>query len=99
VNLIATLNWEHELKKTKNQTCIDCLHCKVLAKSTEKQRLCFCEMAENAKNHKKLYWFGKKVCNAFESMGTFITLHTSGRPLLKDAGFLDGISWGRGNYA
>jgi hypothetical protein len=80
------------LKKTNKETCLDCLHCKVSAKSTEKQRLCFCAMAENAKNHKELYWFGKKVCNAFDSMGPYITPHSSRKPLLKDADFLGGLS-------
>jgi hypothetical protein len=56
------------LKGPDRRTCLDCLHCKVSAKSTEKLRLCFCGMAENHKNHKEPYWAGKKVCNAFESM-------------------------------
>ena len=56
------------MKKTKGQTCIDCLHCKVSAKSTTNNRLCFCGMAENAKNHKEFYWLIRKVCNAFVCM-------------------------------
>jgi hypothetical protein len=89
------------VKDAKKETCLDCLHCKVSAKSTEKQRLCFCEMAENAKNHKEIYWFGKELCNAFESMGMNITTppKASRRPLLKGLDFLAGLSWGRRNYA
>ena len=89
------------MKKTKEGNCLDCLHCKVSAKSTEKQRLCFCEMAENAKTHKEVYWLGKKVCTAFESMGDHLTTpppKAARRPLLKGVNFLSGMSW-RGNYA
>jgi hypothetical protein len=58
-------------------------------------------MAENTKNRKELYWAGKKLCNAFESMGTHITPppKASRRSLLKGAGFLAGLSWGRRDYA
>ena len=51
------------------KTCIDCLNCKVSAKSTENQRVCFC--AENKKKtlHKESYWLAKKTCNEFEDMG------------------------------
>jgi hypothetical protein len=54
--------------RTKNRTCLDCLHCKVSAKSTVNNRLCYCGKVENARNHKELYWLVKKICNAFESM-------------------------------
>jgi hypothetical protein len=56
------------MAKTRNKTCLDCLHCKVSAKSTANVRLCYCGIAENAKNHKELYWLTKKVCTAFDSM-------------------------------
>ena len=56
------------MAQTKNKTCIDCLHCKVSVKSTANNRLCFCGMAENAKNHKEFYWLTKKVCGAFVDM-------------------------------
>jgi hypothetical protein len=56
------------LRKTKKQTCLDCLHCKVSVKSTANNRLCYCGIVENAKNHKEFYWHTKKVCNAFEGM-------------------------------
>jgi hypothetical protein len=56
------------LKRKKNQTCIDCLHCKVSANSTAHNRLCYCGKAENKKNHKELYWLTQKVCNVFENM-------------------------------
>ena len=83
------------------ETCLDCLRCKVSAKSTEKQRLCFCEMTENMKNYKELYWVDKKICSAFESMGEHITTpppKAKRKPLLKGADFLSGLPW-RGNYA
>jgi hypothetical protein len=101
VNFHIILTWERKLKETKKGNCLDCLHCKVSAKSTEKRRLCFCEMAEKTKNHKEFYWFGKELCNAFESMETPITTSpkASKRPLLKGVGFLAGLSWGRRNYA
>ena len=89
------------MKEAKEETCLDCLHCKVSAKSTEQQRLCFCEMAENVKTHKEVYWLGKKVCNAFDSMGYHIPTpppKTARKPLLKGVDFLSGLSW-RGNYA
>jgi hypothetical protein len=57
-------------------------------------------MAENVKTNKEAYWLGKKVCNAFESMGEHITMpppKTKRKPLLKGADFLSGLSW-RGNY-
>jgi hypothetical protein len=56
------------MKETKQQTCLDCLHCKVSAKSTANNRLCYCGIMENAKNHREFYWHTKKVCNAFEGM-------------------------------
>ena len=84
------------MNETKKETCLDCLHCKVSAKSTEQQRLCFCVMAENAKTHKEAYWFGKKVCSAFESMGEYLTTpppKTARKPLLKGVDFLSGLSF------
>jgi hypothetical protein len=56
------------MAKAKKQTCLDCLYCKVSAKSTANNRLCFCGMAENTKNHKEFYWLTKKVCSAFVDM-------------------------------
>jgi hypothetical protein len=54
--------------RTKNKMCLDCLHCKLSAKSTANNRLCYCGKAETAQNHKEFYWLTKKVCNAFEDM-------------------------------
>jgi hypothetical protein len=56
------------MAKARNRRCLDCLHCKVSAKSTVNVRLCYCGKAEKAKNHKEFFWLVKKVCNAFESM-------------------------------
>jgi hypothetical protein len=67
----------------------------VSAKSTEKQRLCFCEMAEKVKNHKEPYWAGKEVCAAFESMEAHSVTppKAAKEPLLQGADFLSGQAW------
>jgi ribosomal protein L34E len=69
VNFPGTLNWERELKKTKHQSCIDCLHCKVSVKSMVNRRLCFCAMSKTKKRHQEPYWLGKKTCEDFDDMG------------------------------
>ena len=51
------------------KTCFDCLHCKVLAESTENFVLCFCAKAEKKVKHELLYWLTKKVCGDFDDMG------------------------------
>jgi hypothetical protein len=56
------------MARAKETSCVDCLHCKVSAKSRENNRLCFCKKSKDAKNHEELYWLAKKVCEAFESM-------------------------------
>jgi hypothetical protein len=80
------------MKKTKNHTCIDCLHCKVSAKSTANKRLCFC--AKEGKEVRLLepFWSEKKVCGAFDSMGARITPRVPRAPLLKGVDFLSGLS-------
>jgi len=53
----------------KNQkTCLDCLNCKVSAKSTPNCRLCFCSLKENQIRHKEKYWLKNKLCDFFEDM-------------------------------
>jgi hypothetical protein len=56
------------MEKTKERSCVDCLHCKVSVKSTDKNRLCYCVMAEKVKDRKELYWSVKKTCNTFAGM-------------------------------
>jgi len=52
----------------KNQrTCLDCLYCKVSARSTANCRLCFCEKKGNER-HKEQFWQNKKPCSDFEDM-------------------------------
>ena len=51
------------------KTCIDCLNCKVSAKSTENQRVCFCAEKKKKTLHKESYWLAKKTCDEFEDMG------------------------------
>jgi hypothetical protein len=72
--------------EVKKETCLDCLHCKVSAKSTEKQRLCFCAMAEKEARHREPFWLAKKVCGEFESMVT-----PARKPLLKGVDFFSGF--------
>jgi hypothetical protein len=77
----------------KNKTCIDCLHCKVSAKSTANDRLCYCAKEGKQVRHREAFWLGKKVCEEFYGMGSRITLCVPRRPLLKkEAVFLGGLS-------
>jgi hypothetical protein len=79
------------MTRTRNKTCLDCLHCKVSAKSTATNRLCYC-----AKERKEVrpqpFWLEKKVCGEFYNMGSRITLRAPRKPLLKGADFLGGLS-------
>jgi hypothetical protein len=81
------------VEKTEQQTCLDCLHCKVSAKSTVEKRLCFCAVSPGRKLHRELYWAEKKLCGSFDSMDslTITPPHRSRRPLLKGADFLGGL--------
>jgi hypothetical protein len=81
------------LKKAKNHTCIDCLHCKVSAKSTANNRLCYCAKEGKEVRPQEPFWLEKKVCGEFDSMGARITTQsrTSRAPLLKGVGFLGGL--------
>ena len=82
------------MKKTKNKTCIDCLHCKVSVKSTANNRLCYCAKEGKEVRPQEPYWSKKKVCGEFDSMGARITPppRTPRRPLLKGADFLGGLA-------
>jgi hypothetical protein len=82
--------------KARNKTCLDCLHCKVSAKSTANNRLCYCAKEGKETRPEKPFWVEKKVCGEFESMGARITTPPRAfrRPLLKGAGFLGGLSRG-----
>ena len=48
------------------KTCVECLHCKVSAKSTENDRLCFCAVRNKDEQHEEAYWLAKPVCENFE---------------------------------
>jgi len=50
------------------KTCLDCLYCKVSAKSTEKIRFCYCSVKGNKVRHKDKYWVEKKLCKMFWDM-------------------------------
>ena len=53
----------------KTKTCIDCLNCKVSAKSTAIKRFCFCSESNKKTLHKESYWLVKKIYDEFEDMG------------------------------
>ena len=69
LNSISFLKQEHNVKTEKN-TCFDCLHCKVSAKSTSDIKLFFCSKTKNKEQHKETYWLESKVCSQFEDMST-----------------------------
>jgi hypothetical protein len=52
---------------SKGKNCLDCLHCKVSAKS-KIVRLCFCAKTKTKENHREIYWHLKPVCRKFEDM-------------------------------
>ena len=56
------------MKKGKMKMCLDCLHCKVSAKATEKNRLYFCAETPKRERHREAYWLAKKVCAEFDDM-------------------------------
>ena len=55
--------------KAEKRSCVDCLHCKVSAKSTKKCWLCFCSVKKNRVNHKIAFFTDRKVCKQFYDMG------------------------------
>ena len=52
----------------EKKNCLDCLHCKVSAKSTRNCRLCFCAETGKKEKHKEPYWIIKPVCKKFTDM-------------------------------
>jgi hypothetical protein len=56
------------MEMSRQKTCLDCLNCKVSAKSTDKCRLCFCSETKKKINRKETYWLTKKLCDEFEDM-------------------------------
>jgi hypothetical protein len=80
------------MAKAKNKTCLDCLHCKVSAKSTANVRLCYCAKEGTEAQHRDPFWSEKQVCGEFYNMGSRITLRAPRKPLLKGADFLSGLS-------
>jgi len=52
----------------KQKTCLDCLHCKVSAKSTAYGMLCFCSQNKKKTIHQKAYWLVKTICKKFVNM-------------------------------
>jgi len=52
----------------KQKTCLDCLHCKVSAKSTAYGMVCFCSQNKKKTFHNKAYWTVKTICKKFVDM-------------------------------
>jgi hypothetical protein len=67
VNFNSSLISGYDMKKQK--TCIDCLHCKVSASSTQNRRWCFCAVAGKRENQKEAFWHTKPLCEKFDDMG------------------------------
>jgi hypothetical protein len=56
------------MKSEKKKTCFDCYHCKVSAKSSGDEYLCFCAVAKKKEIHQEPYWSKKAVCKKFKDM-------------------------------
>ena len=54
-------------KMNNEKNCLDCLYCKVSAK-TKEVRLCFCAKTKSKERHKEPFWLEKKLCKRFEDM-------------------------------
>ncbi|MDR0288027.1 MAG: hypothetical protein LBI03_10040 [Clostridiales bacterium] len=50
------------------EKCVDCLHCKVSAKSVPDFRLCYCSQKKNKTTYKEIYWLKKTACGKFVNM-------------------------------
>lgn len=59
---------KEKTKRAKRKTCVDCLHCKVCAKSIFNGTECFCEVKRTKKNCKVTYWQKRDVCKKFDDM-------------------------------
>jgi hypothetical protein len=57
------------MKENEIRLCVDCLHCKVSAKSTVHKRLCFCSEDAKKARHFEAYWLANRICLKFEDMG------------------------------
>jgi hypothetical protein len=60
--------WMEPAAEAGNKMCLDCLYCKVSAKSTGGKRWCYCGKAKKEARHRELYWRMKKTCGNFEDM-------------------------------
>ncbi len=56
------------MRNENTKCCVDCLHCKVSAKSTEKKRLYYCSETKGITLHREQYWLHKMVCRKFDDM-------------------------------
>jgi hypothetical protein len=78
------------MSEAEKETCLDCLHRKVSAESTDNNRLCYCAKEGKEARLRESFWLEKKVCGKFDSMGPRIAPRVPRRPLLKGADFLSG---------
>jgi hypothetical protein len=53
------------MKEDNPKNCVDCLHCRVSAKSTKNKQMCFCSETKKKKRHKIKHWKEQKVCRKF----------------------------------
>jgi hypothetical protein len=53
------------MNAVQENSCIDCLHCKVSATSTKNCKMCFCSETKKKVWHKIAHWEEKKVCKKF----------------------------------
>jgi hypothetical protein len=56
------------VKETKEESCLDCLYCKVSATSTAYKRLYYCAKGNRETRLPETFWLTKKVCTEFENM-------------------------------
>jgi hypothetical protein len=56
------------MREAEKKNCLDCLYCKVSAKSAANDRLCFCAKGDREERRPERFWFGKEVCEKFEDM-------------------------------
>jgi hypothetical protein len=52
----------------EKRKCVDCLHCKVVAKSSKGNMFCVCKKRKNKIPHLEIFWEKKNVCQCFNDM-------------------------------
>jgi hypothetical protein len=54
------------MKSGNPKTCFDCFNCKVSSKSSDKNKLFYCNGAKKKKRHRGPYWVSKQICKKFD---------------------------------